>query len=233
MLSFLYTLAVKPLELIFEIIYVIAYRVTDSHGLTLICLSLAVNLLALPLYMKADEIQAREREKEKKLAPWTKHIKTHFDGDERFMMLQAFYRENDYSPLNSLNSALPLLLQVPFFIAAYHFLSNLSLLKGASFFILGDLGNADGLLTLGGTAINVLPIIMTVINIVSAVVYAGNTSLKDQIQLYVMALVFLILLYPSPSGLVFYWILNNVFSLVKNLVMVMRTKGQESVKKAA
>ncbi len=67
-----------------------------------------------------------------------------FNGDERYMMQQAYYRINHYKPIFALRGALPLLLQVPFFIAAYQFLSNLGSLKGVSFGVLSDLGEPDG-----------------------------------------------------------------------------------------
>ncbi|MCR5384811.1 MAG: hypothetical protein K6E72_09280, partial [Saccharofermentans sp.] len=53
-------------------------------------------------------------------------------------------------------------------------------------------------------------------NIVSGIIYTKGHPLKAKIQVYGLAAVFLVLLYHSPSGLVFYWLLNNVFSLVKN-----------------
>ena len=58
---------------------------------------------------------------------------------------------------------------------------------------------------------------MTFINILSAAVYMKGFPIKNKIQTYGMALIFLVLLYNSPSGLVFYWTLNNLFSLVKNI----------------
>ena len=62
-----------------------------------------------------------------------------------------------------------------------------------------------------------MTLLMTLINIVSGIIYTKGHPLKSKIQVYGLALVFLVLLYHSPSGLVFYWLLNNVFSLVKNI----------------
>ena len=58
---------------------------------------------------------------------------------------------------------------------------------------------------------------MTLINIVSGIIYTKGHPLRAKIQVYGLAAVFLVLLYHSPAGLVFYWLLNNVFSLVKNI----------------
>ena len=214
----LYTLFIYPLELLFEVIFAVANRIVDNPGLAIIALSLAVNLLVLPLYKRADEVQREQRDIEASLAPGIAHIRKTFKGDERMMMLSTYYAQNDYSPLYVLRGSVSLLLQIPFFMAAYRFLSNLKILQGVSFGPIKDLGSPDGLLLIAGISINVLPVLMTLINFISGYIYTRGMPLKSKIQLYAVALVFLVLLYDSPSGLAFYWTLNNVFSMVKNAV---------------
>lgn len=216
-LSMIYTLLIGPLELFFDVIYTLAYRVVGNPGLSIIFLSLAMNFLVLPLYQKADELQSEERELEAKLQPWVSHIKKAFKGDEQYMMLQTFYRQNNYKPTDALKGSISLFLEIPFFIAAYNFLSNLKVLQGVSFGPIKDLGEPDGLIIISGIAINLLPVLMTGINLVSSMIYSKGMSLKNKIQMYGIAVIFLVLLYQSPSGLVFYWTLNNVFSLLKNV----------------
>ncbi len=217
-LTILYRLFISPLGLLFEVVFSIANKYVSNPGFAIIVLSLLVNLLVLPLYNRADKIQNEQNEIEKKLNPGIEHIRKSFKGDERFMMLQMFYKVNHYHPAMSLRSALSLLLQIPFFIAAYNFLSGLNLLQGVSFGPISNLGIPDGMLKVGVIAINVLPILMTLINIISGAIYTRGQPVKAKIQLYGMALLFLVLLYNSPAGLVFYWTLNNVFSLLKNVV---------------
>ena len=216
-LSLLYTLLIGPLELFFEVIYVVARRILHDPGLAIIFLSLAMNFLVLPLYQRADAMQEAERERSIRMKPWTNHIKATFKGDERFMMLQAYNRENGYKPTDALKGSISLLLEIPFFIAAYHFLSNLESLRGASFGPLADLGAPDALLSIGDISINVLPLLMTALNLISAVIYMKGLPLSNKIQMFGIAGIFLVLLYNSPSGLVFYWTLNNLFSLIKNI----------------
>lgn len=208
----------KPLQLIFEFIFAAAYRLLDNPGASIIVLSLAINLLVLPLYMRADALQEEERQMEKKLRRGVAHIKKTFHGDEQMMMLSTYYRQNNYKPAYVLRSAVSLFLQIPFFIAAYRFLSGLELLNGVSFGPIADLGNPDGMLRLGGMSVNVLPFAMTGINLCSCVIFTKGSPLKEKLQLYGMALFFLVFLYDSPSGLVFYWMLNNLFSLVKTVL---------------
>ena len=215
--SALYKLIIGPLELFFEVLFSIVNRFTQNPGISIVFLSLAINFLVLPMYKRADEMQAEERDIEAKLRPWVKHIRKTFSGDERFMMLQTYYRQNNYKPSYSLRGSLSLLLQIPFFIAAYHFLSNLPLLQGLSFGPIQNLGAPDGLLTIHDLQINLLPILMTTINLISASIYLKGFPPKDKLQTVILAFLFLVLLYSSPAGLVFYWTLNNTFSLCKNI----------------
>ena len=215
----LYTLFISPLETLFELIYLLAYNIFSNPGFAIIGLSLAMNLLLLPLYRRTDAIQLEAIETEKRLKPYADHFKKTFQGDEQFMVLQTCYRQNHYKPTDAIKGIAPLLLEIPFFMAAYHYLSHLNMLRGASFGPIVNLGAPDGLLTLGAVTINVLPILMTLINLVSSFLYTKDAPVKTKIQLYGMAVIFLVLLYSSPSGLVFYWTLNNLFSLVKNALM--------------
>ena len=221
-LSALYKLLIGPLELFFEVLFAVAYRIIGDPALSIIFLSLAMNFLVLPLYRRADAMQEEERDRAAKMQPWVDHIKKTFKGDERFMMLQTYYRQCNYKQTDVFKGSVSLLLEIPFFIAAFHFLSNLALLKGVAFGPIADLGAPDALINIAGISINFLPILMTAINAVSAFIYMKGFPLKSKVQMYGIALIFLVLLYNSPAGLVFYWTLNNVFSLVKNLFYKMK-----------
>ncbi len=226
LLEIIQTILLQPLTLIFEFIYMMANGFLDDPGLSIIALSLMMNFLVLPLYMRADAMQEEEQKMEAKLAPGIAHIKKTFKGDEQVMMLQTYYRQNQYKPTYVLRSAMSLLLEIPFFIAAYNFLSGLTLLSGVAFGPIQDLSRPDGLLTVAGISVNVLPIVMTAVNLVSCMIFTKGGALRSKIQLYAMALFFLVFLYDSPSGLVFYWTLNNVFSLVKTIFYKLKNPGR-------
>lgn len=213
----IYSIIVSPIELIVELLFVFFHKAFDNLGLSIAAISFLVSLLSLPLYHIAEQLQKKERDARIAMQPGIARIKSVFTGDEQYMILSTFYRQNHYHPAFALRSSVSLLIQVPFFIAAYHFLSHLPQLRGESFLFIQDLGASDGLLQIGGFSINVLPIAMTVINIVAGAVYTKGFPLRDKVQLYAMAGLFLVLLYNSPAALVYYWTLNNVFSLVKNI----------------
>ena len=213
----LYTILIMPLQLFFEVVYNFFNHYINNPGMSIIVLSLTMNFLVLPLYRRADAMQEEEKNIEQKLQNGIQHIKRTFKGDERMMILQTYYRQNHYRPTDVIKGSLSLFLEIPFFIAAYHFLSNLDILQGMSFGVIRDLGAPDALIPFMGQTINVLPILMTVINMISSFIFTKGYPIKTKMQLYVMALFFLVFLYNSPSGLVFYWTLNNTFSLVKTI----------------
>lgn len=215
--SILFAMIIAPLVNILEFFYVLFDEITGSRGIAVVGLSFVVTICTLPLYMVAEKWQEEERRKQDLLRPGVKRIKAAFKGDEQYMILTTFYRQNHYHPLMALRSSFSLLIQIPFFIAAYDFLSNLSVLKGESFLFIRDMGAPDALFSIGSFPINVLPIAMTLINIIAGAVYTKGLKAKDKIQIYGMAAVFLVILYNSPSGLVLYWTMNNVFSLAKNI----------------
>ena len=218
MLNFLYTIFIYPVYMFVEFILFIANNITQDHiGLSIIILSLGINLITLPIYNVAEKWQEMERIIQKRMKPKVKDIKAVFKGDEQYMILSAYYRQNNYHPLYALRSLFALFIQIPFFIAAYQLLSELPALKETSFLFLKDLSYPDKLVTIGSISLNLLPVIMTVINIAASAVYTKGLELKDKLTLYLTAFLFLILLYNSPSGLVLYWTLNNIFSLFKNI----------------
>jgi len=228
MLNFLYNIIIFPLIQILDLCYTFFYRIFENHGISVIGVSFAVSILTLPLYFEAEKWQNIERAVHEKLSDKVAKIKAVFQGDERYMILSSFYRQNHYHPVYSLRSSIGLFLQIPFFIAAYSYLSKLDTLIGIPFLCISNLGAPDGLLKFEikhdlFITVNILPFLMTVINFSASVFYLKNLNtsfiqLKEKIQLFGIAIIFLILLYNSPSSLVLYWTFNNIFSLIKNIL---------------
>ena len=116
----LYKLILGPIELLLDVVFSLAKEFTGSPVLSIVVLSLVINLLVLPLYKKADDLQKEEQAISKRLKPRIDQIKEAFTGDERFMILQTWYRQNNYKPWYALRGSLSLLLQIPFFMAFYY-----------------------------------------------------------------------------------------------------------------
>jgi YidC/Oxa1 family membrane protein insertase len=234
LIDFFYNIIIYPLVQIISLIYLFVFRIFENPGIALIGVSFAVSVLTLPLYFEAEKWRNLERETQKRLAPKIAKIKAAFKGDEQYLILSVFYRQNHYHPIYALRSSIGLLLQIPFFMAAFSYLSHLDTLQGTPFIGIPNLGAPDGLLRIspGGSeneilVFNMLPIIMTLFNISAAALYTKGQRLTEKIQLLGMAAVFFILLYDSPSGLVLYWTCNNLFSLVKNCLQ--KTKHAKNI----
>ncbi len=206
-------------------IFFLFTKVVENLGFSILALSVVVQIISLPLYNVAEKWQKKERDIQSGMKGGIDRIKSVFKGDEQYMILSTFYKQNKYHPAFALRSTIGLMIQVPFFIAAYSFLSNLDALRDQSFFFIPDLSAPDALLTVGSLSINILPFIMTLVNILASVIYAAGFTRREKIQLYVMGGLFLVLLYSSPAGLVLYWTCNNLCSLVKNLINKTKKPG--------
>ena len=115
-----------------------------------------------------------------------------------------------------------MLIPIPFFIAAYNFVHSLSGLNEVSFLFINDLSKPDSLIHIGDFSINLLPFLMTLFSLLAGLVYAKKLTFKESLPLYTVSLIFLVLLYNSPSALLFYWTINCLFSLVKNIFIEYR-----------
>lgn len=215
---FLYSLFIEPLEALMRLIFEAAYSFCASWGISLVLLSLAVNILLIPVYHLAESWQEDERALQGRMAAKLAELRSVYQGRERYMFTKALYRLHGYSPIMALRTSLGLLIQIPFFFAAYHLLSTDAAISGHSFLFIRDLAQPDALATISGHPVNLLPFAMTAANLLSAAVYTSRLSRRDTIQLYGLALLFLLLLYSAPAALLVYWTCNNIISCFKNII---------------
>ncbi len=215
-MNILYLLFIKPIETVLSFLFSTYVRLTGSYGLSIILLSLSVTTIMFPLFYIAEVWKRKEQAVEKRMKHRLAYIKKYFTGQKRYCMIKATHRLEGYTAASSFRTSFGLLIQIPFFFAAYHLLSHYEPYRGVSWLFIKDFALPDGLLW----GLNLLPIAMTVINIVSSSIYMKGSRPKDIVELYVMAGVFLLLLYASPSALVLYWTMNNIFSIGKSLIFL-------------
>ncbi|MCR5125893.1 MAG: YidC/Oxa1 family membrane protein insertase [Treponema sp.] len=220
--TILYNIILSPITQIIEISYRIFSKLFGNTGIAVLGVSFTVTLLCLPLYIVAEGWQDTERDIQSKMKSGIDRIKKAFKGDEQYMILNTYYRQNRYHPIMALRSSFGILIQIPFFLAAYHTLSTLPDLMGEHFFFIKDMGKPDAVFSIGSFSVNILPIAMTLINCISGAIYSKGHGIREKIQIYGMAALFLVVLYDSPAGLVLYWTMNNIFSLVKNVFYKMK-----------
>ena len=216
-INIFYSIFIYPVVILIEFIFVFSRELFKNTGISILCVSGVIFVLCLPLYAVSDKLQVIENDIQKRMACKIAKIKAVFKGDERHMILSAYYRQNNYNPIYALRNNFYLIIQIPFFFAAYLYLSGSETIQNHSFLFIKDLSSPDALFSSGVFSINILPFVMTVINIISGAVYTNNLPFKNKIQIYIIAVIFLILLYNSPSALVLYWIFNNIFSLFRNI----------------
>lgn len=209
----------QPFIKFIEIIFMWILGIVKNHGLSLILLSIVINVILYPLYYLAERVEKKEKEVQKIMKPKLDEFKEIYKGYELYLYTNNVYRLNGYHPAYALRGLVSLLIQVPFFMGAYAFLSNYQGFEGVSFLFLSNLALPDGLLKIGSFSINILPFVMTAVNLWSGYIYAKDGDKSEKITLVVIALFFLVILYTSPSSLLVYWTCNNIFSLVKNIIV--------------
>ena len=215
-MNIIYLLIIKPIETVLGFLFRSYVSLTDNYGLSIILLSLSVTIIMFPLFYIAEVWKRKEQEVEKRMKRRLSYIKKYYTGQKKYCMIKATHRLEGYTAASSFRTSFGLLIQIPFFFAAYHLLSHYEPYRGVGWLFIKDFAVPDGLLW----GLNLLPVLMTVINIVSSSIYMKGSRAKDIVELYVMAGVFLLLLYASPAALVLYWTMNNVFSVGKSLIFL-------------
>ncbi|WGK70407.1 YidC/Oxa1 family membrane protein insertase [Candidatus Haliotispira prima] len=232
-----YRLLIYPLEWCMGHIFHYFYGLSGSLGWSILLLSAAINTLLLPLYYLGDRIQLREQALQAGLQTKLDEFRRAFSGSMLHMVQKTLYRQRGYHPIYGLRNSIGFAIQVPFFIAAYHFLSHLELLQGQAWALIPDLSLPDGLLPIGfGSYSNLLPWLMTGLNLLSGLAYTAQAPYSNPAskrQLWGIAVLFLVLLYYSPAALLLYWSFSNLYSLVKNLVSANHKQGAAYWRKVA
>ncbi len=202
-----------PLIWLLKTVYLGIVGLCGSYGFSLLILSVVNSALMLWLGSLISRYPKREALVQSLMAPKLREIRSEPDAALRHAQTTELYKRYAYHPILALRSALPLLLQLPFLFAAYHALSNLPVLQGQSFTLFQDLSKPDALLY----GINLLPILMTLVNIITALITPGFT-VKDKLQAVAIAGLFFVLLYNAASALLIFWTMNNIIYLIKAIV---------------
>lgn len=209
--SLIWNLTLGPIVAIYKIIFEFCYFITHNYGVSLLLLSVATSVLMLPLWKWASKIVLKQKKIESILTPQLLRIKENFRGSERHEAIGRLYKRYRYNPLRAALGATGVLIQLPFLIGAFYMLSEFPAIQGISFGPIKNLAEPDRLI---GNYINLLPVLMTVVNMLSA--YLNPVfNRQERRQAYAIAFLFCILLYKAPSALLVYWTGNNLISLGK------------------
>ncbi|HET6593313.1 MAG TPA: membrane protein insertase YidC [Xanthomonadales bacterium] len=199
-----------------------------SWGLAVMAMSLAVNILMLPLSRIADRLQQQVNETEARLAPELHRIKKHFKGEEQAAKILALYKTERVHPLYSLKSLMGVAVVIPVFIGAFDMLAENIHLLNTGFLWISDLSHPDDLFRLPfrlpffGSEFNLLPFLMTGLSFIASMLHkplALDAELRGrQVRnMILLAMAFFVLFYTFPAGMVLYWTTNNLISVIKSL----------------
>ena len=198
------------------------YSHIGNWGWAIILFTLLVKLVLFPLSYKG----MMSMQKLKDLAPKMKDLKAKYKDDPAKLNAQMMelYRKNGANPMGG---CLPMLLQIPVFFALYRVLLNADELQGAIWIPgwIDNLAVAD--------PYYILPVLMGVSMRFQQKITPNNFTdpLQEKILQWfpvIMAGMFIIM--PFPSGLILYWVVNNIFTIGQQYVI---NKAYAKYKEAA
>jgi len=230
-----------PLERVLLWFLMLFHGLTGNYGIAIIMLTLLVRLAFFPLTKKGSEATLRMQA----IAPKIKELQTKYKDNRQKMNAEMaeLYKKEGYNPLKG---CLPMLLQLPIFLAMFNLFRTHFELRGAMFIPgwIPDLSVPEyiwafpegiQLPLLGWDAFRLLPFIY----VGSQLLYGRVTQTPDQkanpqmkMLLYIMPIVFFFILYDMPSGLLVYWTSSNVLTMIQQ-VTIMRYLAKKKAAQAA
>jgi YidC/Oxa1 family membrane protein insertase len=139
-------------------------------------------------------------------------------GDDRQKLNEAMMKMYREEKVNPMSGCLPILVQIPVFIALYWALLESVELRHAPFFgWINDLSTLDPYF--------VLPILMGITMVVQQRLNPAPLDPIQQKLMMILPLVFTVFFAFFPSGLVLYWLVNNLLSIAQQWVITKRIAG--------
>jgi YidC/Oxa1 family membrane protein insertase len=215
----------SPLETVLKWLLMLFHHIVPNYGIAIILLTIFVKVLFFPLTKKSSEGTLRMQA----LQPRIKELQEKYKDNPQKMNTEMaeFYKREGFNPLAG---CLPMLLQIPIFLAMYNLFNNHFDLRGAMFIPvwIPDLSMPESIFNfspaqvpiLGWSDIRLLPFIY----VGSQLLYGKVTQTPDQqgnsqmkLMMFAMPIVFFFILYDVPSGLLIYWIMSNLLTLVQQV----------------
>lgn len=187
------------------------YKVIPNYGIVILIVSVLAKILMYPLTKKSLNSMKKMQLVKPEMDEINKKYKD--DPQKKQKAMMALYKEHSINPVGG---CLPMVLQMPIFFALYSVLYNVIEMRKAPFvFWIKDLSLPDNVGNIMGVPINPLPVIMT-----ATMIWQQKLTPTDPRQAtmaMIMPIMFLFFFYNLPSGLVFYWTVNNVVSVIQQL----------------
>jgi YidC/Oxa1 family membrane protein insertase len=217
------SLLLSPLSEAMRLLLVAFNSLLGSYGMAIILLSVTVRILTAPITRFAIAADARDRKIQATMAGELREIKRTLKGRDRFEHTEELYRRHGYHPIKSVASLLPLLLNIPFLLSALFLLSDYPPLAGTGFLFIPDFLEPDGLISLGGETINLLPILITALALFESFIMIDSNR-AARIRFLAVGLVIAILIYAMPAGVCLYWFTSTVLSFLRSAFQRLKAK---------
>ena len=200
------TILAQPLFWLLKAIH----KLLGNWGWAIVFVTLIIKLV----FYKLSEASYRSMANMRKMAPRLQQLKERY-GDDRQKLNQAMMEMYKKEKINPLGGCLPIVVQIPVFIALYWMLLESVELRQAPFMLwITDMSSPD--------PFYVLPLLMGVTMLIQQKL---NPAPMDPIQARVMMIlpvVFTVFFAFFPSGLVLYWVVNNTLSIAQQYVITRR-----------
>ncbi len=189
-----------------------------GYGWAIVLVAVIVRVVVTPVTRLGAVAEKSHSAKLASLQPAIAEIRATSKGRERFERIDALYTENNYHPIHSMVSILPLMLQIPFLLSALILLVSHPSLHGQSFLFIHELTAPDQLVPLvSGYRANLLPVTLTGVAIFESFIRRGSTT-GSRLKFLAISTLIAILIYPLPAAVCLYWLVSNVWSLGSELL---------------
>ena len=203
------------------------YQIIPNYGVAISLLTILIMGVLTPLTVKST----RSMMAMQALQPELKKLQQKYKGPEhRAQMNEEMMRLYKEHKINPLGGCLPMLIQIPVFIALFVVLRSAIELRFASFLWIKDLSEAENLFPfgfsiplLGWSAINILPILMAVTMFWQQKLTPSTGDAQQQKIMMFMPVMMLFFFYTMPSGLVLYWTTSNLIMIIQMLIKKPKT----------
>jgi YidC/Oxa1 family membrane protein insertase len=192
------------------------HRLIPNYGVAVILLTFLVRIIFWPLTHYSTVSMRKMQE----LQPKLKELQAKFKDNPQKMQQEtwAIYRENKVNPMSS---CLPMLIQIPVFIALFTVLRSAVELRYAPFLWIADLSEPENLFAgVLPFAINILPVLMAAtMALQSYLTPSMGDPQQQKMMMIMMPIMMLFMFYSFPSALSLYWTVSQVLSIVQMLMM--------------
>lgn len=196
------------------------HAMVNNWGWAIVLLTVLIKAAFYPL----SAASYRSMGKMKALAPRLERLKAQH-GDDRMKFQQAVMEMYKTEKVNPLGGCLPVVIQIPVFIGLYWaLLASVELRQAPWLGWIHDLTRPD--------PYYILPAIMAITMFAQTFLNPPPTDPIQAKMMKIMPVIFSVMFFFFPAGLVLYWVVNNILSISQQWYVTKQIERQEAAKKA-